>query len=154
MKAQLIVFVAVVSLGTNQEVRKKEKIRKRSYSMSQLGAYDKGKEAEQIFQSCIDFLEDPVIRSVSVIGFFLFHMIAPRRYVITHTDTYTHKERDRGAPDYAKKDLKMIQRCEKSLVCNGAISLHNDIEFVDAVTACCQHTRICLSQPSIRDTFQ
>jgi hypothetical protein len=49
MKAQLIVFAVVVSLDTNHEVRKKEKVRKRSYRMSQLGAYDKGKEAVEIF---------------------------------------------------------------------------------------------------------
>jgi hypothetical protein len=35
MKAQLIAFAAVASLDTNQEVREKEEVRKRSYSMSQ-----------------------------------------------------------------------------------------------------------------------
>lgn len=35
MKARLIAFAAVASLGTNQEVREKEEVRKRSYSMSQ-----------------------------------------------------------------------------------------------------------------------
>jgi hypothetical protein len=50
MKAPLTVFAAVVSLDTNQEVRKEEKIRKRSCSMSQSGAYEV-KEAVEIFQS-------------------------------------------------------------------------------------------------------
>jgi hypothetical protein len=53
MKARLIVFAAEVSLDTNQEVQKREKIGKRSYSMSQLGAYDKGKAVE-IFQVAFD----------------------------------------------------------------------------------------------------
>jgi hypothetical protein len=35
MKARLIAFAAVASLDTNQEVREKEEVRKRSYSMSQ-----------------------------------------------------------------------------------------------------------------------
>jgi hypothetical protein len=35
MKARLIAFAAEASLDTNQEVREKEEVRKRSYSMSQ-----------------------------------------------------------------------------------------------------------------------
>jgi hypothetical protein len=35
MKARLIAFAAVASLDTNQEVREKEEVQKRSYSMSQ-----------------------------------------------------------------------------------------------------------------------
>jgi len=35
MKARLIAFAAVASLDTNQEVREKEEVRKRSYNMSQ-----------------------------------------------------------------------------------------------------------------------
>ena len=54
MKARLIVFAAVVSLDTNHELRKKEKVRKRSDQTSQEGAYDKDKEAVEIFQSVLD----------------------------------------------------------------------------------------------------
>ncbi|HEY6757364.1 MAG TPA: hypothetical protein VI037_08270 [Nitrososphaera sp.] len=44
MKAQLIVFAAVASLDTNQEVREKEEVRKRSYNMSQLVEYGNDKK--------------------------------------------------------------------------------------------------------------
>jgi hypothetical protein len=47
MKARLIVFAAVVNLGTNQEVREKEEeVRKRSCSISQrVEEYGSDKEA-------------------------------------------------------------------------------------------------------------
>jgi hypothetical protein len=58
MKARLIVFAAVVSLGTNQEVREKEEeVQKRSCSVSQrVEEYGSDKEAleKDIFQSMPD----------------------------------------------------------------------------------------------------
>ena len=45
MKARLIAFAAVASLDTNQEVREREEVRKRSYSMSQRVEYGNDKEA-------------------------------------------------------------------------------------------------------------
>jgi hypothetical protein len=47
MKAQLIAFAAVASLDTNQEVREKEEVRKRSYSMSQRAECGNDEEATE-----------------------------------------------------------------------------------------------------------
>lgn len=48
----------------------------------------------------------------------------------------------------SKEDVKEAQPAMGAL-----FILHKDIEFTDDVTAF-QHTRICLLQPSVRDTFQ
>ena len=48
MRAPLIVFAAVASLDIDQEVRKRENIQERSYSMSQLRVYDEDKSHRQL----------------------------------------------------------------------------------------------------------
>jgi hypothetical protein len=48
MRALLIVFAAVASLGTDQEARKRENIPEKSYSMSQLRVYDEDKSHRQL----------------------------------------------------------------------------------------------------------